>query len=143
MPSVKNQIQQIVYFIMSRQSSITGFVLPKAKPDTPKRKRDRKPQPPQGVTSPSQASPDNKKSNVNIKDKDTPRQSPPMTTENKEEVKAKHRGRRVEDSKVEKSILDSGTSNPDKQTEKKRRFTSGENPISNQRWTRDSNFPES
>ena len=76
---------------MSKQSSITGFVV--SKPDTPKRKRDSKISLKKGIISPSQSSPDNKKTIIKPKTKDTPKQQPSMTLEDKEEVKSKHRGR--------------------------------------------------
>ena len=80
---------------MSKQSSITGFVV--SKPDTPKRKRDSKISLKKGIVSPSQSSPDNKKPIIKPKTKDTPKQQPSMTLEDKEEIKSKHRGRPSKD----------------------------------------------
>ena len=77
---------------MPKQSSITGFTV--LKQDTPKRKREKKKEIDQTeVTSPSQSSPENKKFTVTTKGTKISKMKPPRTIENKEEVRAKHRGR--------------------------------------------------
>ena len=77
---------------MPKQSSITGFTV--SKQDTPKRKREKKKEIDKtAVTSPSQTSPETKKFTVTTTGTKISKLKPPMTIENKEEVRAKHRGR--------------------------------------------------